>query len=319
MSERTVSEIPLFQRLAGAHRVLIAGAGGGFDVFAGLPLYFGLRARGKQVHLANLSFTHLGGTTARWPAPHLAEVSAATTGQEAYFPERRLAEWFAGRGDRVVVHAFEKVGVAPLSAAYRALVDLVGADCVVLVDGGTDILMRGDEAGLGTPEEDMTSLAAVAALDAVDKVVVCLGFGVDAYHGVCHAHFLENVAALAREEAFHGAFSLLPGMPEVEAFLAAVAYANAHTPGRPSIVNGCIAAAIRGEFGDVQFTARTRGSELFVNPLMSMYFSFDLEAVARRSLYLPSLAGTQTIFDVAARIEAFRAAVTARPRRPIPH
>ncbi|MFF7988525.1 hypothetical protein ACFZDG_01885 [Kitasatospora xanthocidica] len=41
---------------------------------------------------------------------------------------------------------------------------LPSAGAVLLVDGGTDILMRGDEAGLGTPEEDMASLAAVAGL-----------------------------------------------------------------------------------------------------------------------------------------------------------
>ncbi|TMR24037.1 hypothetical protein ETD86_05805 [Nonomuraea turkmeniaca] len=31
------------------------------------------------------------------------------------------------------------------------------------------------------------------------------------------------------------------------------------------IVNGSIAAVVRGEFGDVRFTARTRGGELFIN------------------------------------------------------
>ena len=35
---------------------------------------------------------------------------------------------------------------------------------MVLVDGGTDSLMRGDEVGSGTPEEDTASLAAVNAL-----------------------------------------------------------------------------------------------------------------------------------------------------------
>jgi hypothetical protein len=55
----SLASIPLFERVASAERVLIAGAGGGFDVFAGLPLYFALRAAGKQVHLANLSFTPL--------------------------------------------------------------------------------------------------------------------------------------------------------------------------------------------------------------------------------------------------------------------
>jgi hypothetical protein len=315
----SLASIPLFERVASAERVLIAGAGGGFDVFAGLPLYFALRAAGKEVHLANLSFTPLSETTAEWLGPHVAEVRIETMGSERYFPERRLVEWFASRGEEIRVHAFPKVGVARLRAAYELLAERLRFDAIVLVDGGTDILMRGDEAGLGTPEEDMTSLAAASRLDVPVKVVACLGFGIDTYHGVCHAHFLENVAALTREGGFLGAFSLLPNTPEAEAFVAAVDYAQQRTPTRPSIVNGSIAAAVRGEFGDVQFTTRTAGSELFVSPLMAMYFSFDLEAVVRRSLYLPLLEGTETMFEVSARIEAFRHTVKTRPHRPIPH
>ena len=53
-------KIPLFTELEGAQNILIVGAGGGFDVFCGLPLYFWLRNAGKTVHLANLSFSELG-------------------------------------------------------------------------------------------------------------------------------------------------------------------------------------------------------------------------------------------------------------------
>ena len=44
--------LPFFQEIESAQSILLAGAGGGFDIFSGLPLYFGLRAMGKQVHLA---------------------------------------------------------------------------------------------------------------------------------------------------------------------------------------------------------------------------------------------------------------------------
>src|SRR4051794_15578352 len=50
---------PLFAALAPARRVLIAGAGGGFDIYAGLPLAIALWSAGKDVHLANLSFAQL--------------------------------------------------------------------------------------------------------------------------------------------------------------------------------------------------------------------------------------------------------------------
>ena len=241
------------------------------------------------------------------------------TAGERYFPERALAQWLQCRGLDSTVYALEKVGVVPIRAAYEELCARLAIDAIVLVDGGTDILMRGDEAGLGTPEEDMTSLAAVAKLDVPIRLVACIGFGVDSYHGVCHAHFLENVAALQLEGGYLGAFSVAQESDEGQAFLDAISFAHTLMPDRVSIVNGSIAAAIRGEFGNVQFTKRTQRSELFINPLMSIYFGFELAAVAKRSLYLHLLHGTRSIFEVSAIIEAFRHSVKTRPRRAIPH
>lgn len=217
------------------------------------------------------------------------------------------------------VYAFPRTGVRPLQDAYRELVRRLDIDAIVLVDGGTDILMRGDEAGVGTPEEDMTSLAAVAGLDLPVRLVVCVGFGVDAYHGVCHAHVLENLAALDRDGAYLGALTIPSASREALLYLDAVADAQRHTPMRPSIVNGQIASAIRGEFGDVRFTDRTRNSELFINPLMAMYFTVDLSGLARRLLYLDQLADTDTQYEVRAVIEWFRRGVQRRERRSIPH
>lgn len=312
-------EPPLLTRLGRHERILIAGAGGGFDVYAGLPLALALRRAGKQVSLANLTFTYLGETDATYLAPHLAVVTAATTGADRYFPERRLAEWLSEREQPSTIYTFEKVGVRPLRAAYARLVEELAIEAIVLVDGGTDILMRGDEEGLGTPEEDMASLAAVAKLQAVESFVASIGFGVDAYHGVSHAHVLENIAAIERGGGYLGAFAVTAAMPEGRAYLSAVSHAHGGTPGRPSIVNGSIAAAVEGKFGNVQFSDRTAQSELFINPLMAIYFAFELPAVAKQSLYLALLDDTESIFDVGARIRAFRQTVQPRPRVPIPH
>ena len=309
-----------FTRLESAQRILVAGAGGGFDVYAGLPIALALMDAGKQVNLANLTFTCLDATNTPMLAPHLGGVVPDVEGEEVYFPERNLASWLRGRGLPEVVYALEKVGVRPLRAAYSVLVDRLGIDAIVLVDGGTDILMFGDEVGLGTPQEDMTSLAAVAGLDVPTRLVASIGFGIDAYHGVCHAHVLENIATLERAGAYLGAFSLLRSSPEGASFLDAVSEAQDQTPGRPSIVNGSIAAAIEGGFGNVQFTSRTQNSELFINPLMGLYFTFDLLGLAKHSHYLELLEHTETMFEVSATIEAFRRSLgTTRSRRAIPH
>lgn len=309
---------PIAARLRDCERLLIVGAGGGFDVYAGLPLYFALTRAGKRVHLANLTFTYLGGTDAKLLRPALAQVDHRTSGETSYFPERYLAEWLHQQRLDSTIYCFEKVGVRPLLDAYQFLARELRIDAVVLIDGGTDILMRGDEAGLGTPAEDMVSLAAAHALDVPTRVVSCLGFGVDAFHGVCHAHFLENVAALVHAGGYLGAHSLHLSTPEVAMFRAAVEYAHARMPGRESIVNGSIVSAIEGRFGNFHRTERTRNSELFINPLMAMYWHFDLAAVAQQSLYLRLLETTTSIFEVQAIIEGFQKDVKCRPRSTIP-
>ena len=104
---------------------------------------------------------------------------------------------------------------------------------IILVDGGTDSLMRGDEESLGTPHEDFVNIAAVHSIQPlpnqppIHKYLTCLGFGIDrfvqiylrfshrSFHGVNHALFLENVAQLIKDGAFLGTFSLLREMKEV--------------------------------------------------------------------------------------------------------
>jgi hypothetical protein len=130
----------------------------------------------------------------------------------------------------------------------------------------------------------------------------------------------ENLAALDREGGYLGALSIPSASPEAAAYLDAVADANRATPDRPSIVQGQIAAALRGEFGNVHGTTRTAGSELFVNPLMGVYFSVDLDALARSVHYLPALQNTRTAFDVALAIEDYRDNNDERrPQRALPH
>ncbi|UXY39229.1 DUF1152 domain-containing protein [Streptomyces albidocamelliae] len=312
-----------FTRLRGARRVLVAGAGGGFDVYAGLPLALALRSAGAEVHLANLSFADLYGLGLdHWVAPDVAAVDPETPLRGDYFPERSLARWLRSRDLTDTVYAFPQTGVQPLRAAYRALLEhLGGVDAVVLVDGGTDILMHGDEHGLGTPEEDMASLAAVAGLDEVpERLVACLGFGVDAHHGVNHSLVLENLAALDRSGGYLGAFSLPRESAEGAAYLDAVAHAQQAHATHPSIVHGSVAAAVRGEFGDVRFTERTRGTELFVNPLMAMYFCVDLPALARANLYLGRLEETVLMRQISTAVSGFRDGLPRqRPPRAFPH
>jgi len=182
------------------------------------------------------------------------------------------------------------------------------------------MLLRGDESGLGTPEEDMATLAAVAGINGLVKLAASVGFGIDAYHGVNHAQVLENIAALAGDGAYLGAFSIPRHSRPGELYLDAVDHAQAETASWPSIVHGQIAAAVRGKFGDIQFSERTQGSSLFVNPLMAIYFTFDLDGLAARNLYLADIENTTDFRQISLAIGRFRKSlpVTRLPLA-IPH
>ncbi len=187
-----------------------------------------------------------------------------------------------------------------------------------MVDGGTDSILFGDEPGLGTVVEDAISTVAACAATEKQVALAAIGFGVDHYHGVSHHAFLENVACLIHERGFFGAFSLTLGTPEADAFLDLVDYANQRQPQHQSIVCNSIASALRGEFGNFHATNRTGGSELFINPLMAQYWTFDARHVVCKMSYATELAQTESIEDARRAIEFQREGLDLRPRRDLP-
>lgn len=306
--QHTLSQNLFFKKLEKAQNILIAGAGGGFDIYSGLPLYFNLRAQGKKVHLANFSFTQLRETTSQEVCEDCFQVlpNSRELSNFGYFPEKILVEWFLTQEKPTSVFAFEKTGVKKLRKAYDFLIKELQLDAIVLVDGGTDSLMFGDEQGLGTPIEDSTSLAAVFQSSVKTKLLSCLGFGVDHFHGVSHYHFLENVAKLSREGGYLGCFHLLPFMLEAQKFKSAVDYANMRMSNFKSIVANSVVSALEGEYGDHHRTHRTNGSELWINPLMSIYWNFTVESVVSNLLYYQKIAQTEHFVETAHKIFEFK-------------
>jgi hypothetical protein len=312
--------LPLFNELKDSKTILLAGAGGGFDIYAGIPLYFALKNMGKKVVIGNYSFTSLLSTTAEAVFPNCYKIKSwdrDKTGRN-YFPEKYLKQWFEQQGETVDIYAFERVGVQPLNRIYKQLHKQYNFDAVVLVDGGTDSLMFGNEEGLGTPVEDITSMSAAYKTDISKKFLVCIGFGVDHFHGVSHYHFLENVATLAKEGGFLGVFSALKEMPEVQHYLNAVKYSNEQMKGSESIVSNSIVSAIEGEYGNHHRITRTFDSELWINPLMSMYWSFDLKAVMKKNLYYPLIKNTNSVGEINSILFEFRRDLKIRKKKQLP-
>lgn len=309
--------IPILEQIPEDSSILIAGAGGGYDVFSGLPLFFELEMLGYDVHLANFSFSDIVGLyEGEQLSDTLVGVSIDVENIDDYFPEYYLSEWFYNeRNDFVTIWCFQKTGARPLIKNYKLLVEHLGIDCIILIDGGVDSLMRGDEKDAGTILEDTLSIIAVNELKNVPlKFLVCLGLGIE--YEVNHSHVFENIAHLAKSEAFLGTCSLLKQMPVFQQYMEAVLYTFDQQPKYPSVICSSVISAVNGEYGDFHMIKRTQGNELYISPLMSMYWFFDLPIVAKNNLLRQSLMFTTTIDDAWHKMEEVRKIF---PTRKIPH
>jgi hypothetical protein len=308
-------DTPVLERLGRPRRVLLAGCGGGYDVLGAVALRHAMRAAGVEVELASLSFCYLNGLTgARQDreVPNLYAIGGDAATEHAYCPEAWLARWLdAEHGGTHVVWGFDKTGVRPLARAYRALVERLAIDAIVLVDGGIDAVLRGDETSLGTPSEDLASLAAATA-QSVPVALACVGMTAELRDGIAHAQVLERFSELARAGAYFGATALIAGTPACDAYARALDHVLAgQRDQKRSHVHRVITRAVAGEFGAV-------APHVWLSPLASLYWLFDAQAVARTHLFLDELRATDTIWEVAARVEAARKVLAVRERSTIP-
>lgn len=316
--------IPILDQLADSQHILIAGAGGGFDVFSGLPLYFTLREMGKDVHLANYSFTTLELIKMVAEPFTLAEgLVHAPRGEIKYeliyYPEGYLVQWFKEvRGEDVTVWMMARTGAAWLAEGYAALVKHLNIDAIILVDGGVDSIMRGDEVGCGTLVEDSITLAAVEPLDVPVKILACIGFGTEVEEAVCHYTALENIAALAKAGGFFGTCSLTPQMEAFQLFEAACRYVWEQPKHAKSHISTRIIPAARGEFGSYKMYP-DEYSGVFISPLMSMYWFFDARMVIEHSLLIPRIRDTMTTTEAIVICANLMGGMKLRGRKPIPY
>jgi hypothetical protein len=305
--------LPILDQVTNCKNLLIAGMGGGFDVFCGVPIYLELRRRGQNVHLANFSFSEMsmvrGGVHL---SPTLIGVQGGQNDLLPYFPELYLSRWLQEkRAEAVIVWSFTKTGAGPLLDNYRLLAKHLNIDGILLIDGGVDSLVRGDEAGTGTLIEDACSLYAVNELTEVPvRLLACLGMGAE--QDMTHAQILQNIASLTAAGGFLGSCALTPQMQAYQLYEEAVLYAQSQPVQDASVINSSIISAVQGHYGDYHLTEKTKGGRLWISPLMTLYWFFDLPTVACHNLYLSHLKDTDSFM---AALYAYRNATRSFSKR----
>jgi len=321
---------PFWDRLDSSKSVLLLGCGGGYDLFGAVPLLHELEAAGRQVHIGNVSFCSLPKLRHAIPQPgfqNLYEVRGACATEDVYCPEAWLSRFLEERrGRSEPIWALEKTGVRPLRAALEHLIARLGIDALVLIDGGIDSLLRGDESALGTPDEDLVSIAATRDLAVPVKMLACIGFGAEMRDGICHEQVFDRIAALTRDGGFLGTSALVSGTPAAALYREAVGYTFANQQQqRRSHIHDVVLASVKGEYtaapgktDELATRFDRRGPHVWISPLLSLFWYFELGVVARASLLLPHVLDTETIWDVTVRIEALRKTLPLLDRTRIP-
>lgn len=283
--------------------ILIAGAGGGFDVFAGMPIAYELMDRNKNVILANMNIEKRG-FDCRESVPD-------------DYPEYNL-----GKLSKLPIYTIAKEGVKTATNAYNKIIQKHDIEVIILCDGGIDSLMTGAEEGCGTILEDFISLSAVNKVGVRRKILACIGFGTEKEEDVCHYHGLRNIQSLVKNEAFFGSCALTKQMPCFEKYKnnCIMSWEN----NRSSHIHTKIIPAVLGEFDNYEMYKdvdarihKTKKVNSFINSFMSLYWFFDLEKVVLNNKLISALDNTNTFTDVMMIYRQIISNLIVEPRKPV--
>lgn len=276
---------------------MLCGCGGGFDFVHAMLIYPELRRLGKRVIIGSYSFGDPSLISGAQPLFCEAEavayqVTPSNSADSDYGPEVHLSSFLAQReplsDTPIFAYYARSFTVARLTRFYQQLVERFEVDAIVLVDGGSDSLMVGDEYGLGDPIEDAVSISAVANLKNVaEKVLICVGLGTDRFNSISDASSLRAIAELTKCGAYLGAVGIEPDSEGALFYRECIEHIFERQRFR-SVLAGTIDAAIRGWYGyedvPVELRDRVRSGELFFWPIMSILWGFDVVSVKQRSL-----------------------------------
>lgn len=293
--------ISLVDTLRDKNNILIAGIGGGFDVYGGIPLYYTLQKLGKQIFLANYSFTDFN-TAIQCGASvinqNLLLANNNFEDTDVYYPEGHLSKFFKiGLNQDVPIYMFAKTGTNPLTNSYEYIINQHNIDYIILIDGGVDSLNTGGETGHGTIIEDSITLAALSQIT-IPKIIMCIGFGTEVEEKVCGHNVLMNMANIIKNNGFIGSCSLTKEMNGYKLYKNACLFAfTQQNLQRTSHIHRRILPSIDGEFGNHHMTDEDLATDIFISPIMSICWFFHYDCVFIYNKIIPHVSDSESFFD----------------------
>lgn len=283
--------------LRAAGKAIVLGIGGGGDVVGALATAMLCQEHGLRTIVGGVSWERLpvdplagprsvdeirGGRTLA-PGVILADGKTATA-SGALFAESRMSD-FLGEPTLLVDPSGGPAAVADgLAQAAKEL----GADLVIAVDVGGDVLAEGSEPGLASPLCDAVMLAAAAELTQRGLACVAAVFGPCCDGELTLLEVFDRIAAVAAGGGLLGVRSIGPRVADRLAKAAKVV---------PTEASAMAVRCARGEIGET--TIRRGHRRVTLSPAGAMTFYFDPRVAVENPASLASAVREATSLEEA--------------------
>ena len=310
---------------ASSHNVLLCGCGGGCDIYTGLPLYKSLVESKKNVFCANITFSDVDklskiATQVQelvFQVQYNDKVKIGEKYPDNYLPEWWLSKYFTThKYANSFVYAIFSEGVIPLTKAFEHILTTHDIDTIIVVDGGIDSMMQGDEEGIGSFLQDIATLLTVSQLEIPTKLLITNAWGMEGH--ISHNQFFENVSNLTKTQDFYGCFFFTATSPEGKFYLEVL---KDCFPENSTINIGIIDAMLgcswqerskwlekRLESEKVEYENMEKLTlqNWFGCPLSGIYWFFNLEGVAKRLVYRDKIINSSELYDIVQGVHHYR-------------
>ena len=271
--------------------ILLAGCGGGYDIYCGIPQYFKYMKEKKNVLLLNLSFTSsklledlVKKKQIYKPNPNYYIINFKNITDNInnnYFPEYYLSKEL--KCDIYIIDSESTIN--QIKDAYNHIIKYKNIYKIHLIDGGCDSLLSGKESHLATPTEDMIHMRAIMDINVDSKIISCVGMTCDC-NQLPKEEFIERLNELNDILINTNVWNLKDTNIQK--------YYNIFYKCQPrrSIVNSLICARLDGYSGyyvPSHLKDRIVKNNVYLDDYMITYNTYDFNELVKRILYIEEL------------------------------
>lgn len=267
--------------------IIISGAGGGYDIFGGMLIYNNFKK--EEIILFNLSFTSTDILDNLVKTKNVEEICYRCykiyPGNYAenieYFPEYKLAN----KLNHIVYAMCSYEYTSEIKKFYDRILPMYKIDSIYLIDGGCDILLKGNEGFLGTPVEDMMHLKVVKDLNINDKYVCAIGMNVDCGDDVIECELIKRIHELENRNIIQSEIILNMKQDNVKFYLDTFLDCNPEN----SLVHCFIYESLINNYGYIipSLTEKIKDNKLVnISELTKTFIKCDLLKLANSIIYL---------------------------------